>query len=510
LFSALVNIPTKAWTNANYGGDTSWASRALLPDQEFIQMVVHQVKNTHFTTNNTTCSISLETLLSPPLDCCPSPQIQHLTIIAQMLYRSYRIEIKQVDSIESPKMMTVSWHRDHPFLNPPSPYLIKSRKEGFRTDCTLKFGTKLFPAHGTVLAAKSLYFETMFKSSECQEAQLGAVIPIIMDGVEEKNVEMLLDYFYTGDLDLKQASIQQIDILVHFSSYFALPHLESLCIVHLCTSVNADNLKEYIKLARHYEHEELESALVEHVQNEVTPDNIESLLLLATTKKLEDLSKVCIAGIEKQIKEIDYEPCGFGGSLHVEKFKKFLDASITCKSSSMVSAIVTHIRKVLNHPGYGAHVEKLIAYLDLACEYQPKFDWLPTNEIHILKDNLYQEVIESLKRRDTEDYEKYFSWIHMANCLAVAKLYQFEEITNICLPMMQKQLQKSLDNPKIFDLVKGCLKIAEEFQHPVLRTLCENILLTKIQLADSYNRIFTLAKEFDLTKVKEACENLKQ
>jgi|GEM_PF-1649148 len=510
LFSALADIPTKEWKNENYSGDISWAGRALAPDQEFIQMVVNTVKNTHFTTNDEMCFISLETLLSPPLGCCPSPQIRHLTIIAQMLYRSYGIEIKQVDDMQFPKNMTVSWHRDHPFLNPPSPYLIKSRKEVFRPDCTLKFGTKLFPVHGTVLAAKSPYFEKMFKNSACPEAQLGAIIPVIMEGVEETSVNMLLDYFYTGKLDLKNASIQQIDNLVNLSSYFALSHLEQICITHLCTSVNVDNLKEYIKLARHYEHEELEFALIEHVQKEVTPDNFEVILLLATTEKMEGLSKICIAGIEEQMQKIDYEPCGFGGSVHLQEFKKFLDVSIKCKSGSMLPAIVVHMRKVLSHPGYGTHLEKLIGYLDLVCEYQPKFDWLSMNDLHNLKDELHRQVVSSLKLRDTELYEEHFNWILMVNCLAVAKTYQFEDITNICKPALSKQIQKNLEDPKIFDLVKGCLAISEEFDHPELKTICENILLVKMQKADSYNKILTLANEFNLTRVKEACENLKQ
>lgn len=514
LFSALADIPTQEWKNRNYSADISWAGKALGPDQEFIQMVVNKVKNTFSTTNDETCSISLETLLSPPSGCCLSPQIRHLTIIAQLLYRSYGIEIKQVDDMQSPKNMTVSWHLDHPLLNPPSPYLIKSRKEGFRTDCTLKFGAKLFPVHGTVLAARSPYFEKMFKNSAYPEAQLGAVIPVIMEGVAENSFEVLLDYFYTGKLDLKNASIQHIDDLVNFSSYFALPHLEQICIVHLCSSVNADNLKEYITLARHYQHEELESALIEHVQKEVTPDNLESLFLFATTEKIEGLSEICITGIEKQIQKIDYEPCGFGGSIHLEEFKKFLDVSIKCKSSSTLFAIIAQMRETLSHPGYGTHLEKLIEYLALVCEYQPRFDWLSiksTNDIHTMKDELYQEVIGSLKQRDTELYESHFSWHLMAECLSVAKAYQFEDITNICLPVLCKQIQKNLEDPQLFDLVKGCLEISAEFRHPELRNTCENVLLIKMSTSfDSYNKILSLANQFNLTRVKEKCENLKQ
>lgn len=136
----------------------------------------------------------------------------------------------------------------------------------------------------------------------------------------------------------------------------------------------------------------------------------------------------------------DYESCGFGRSIHLEEFKKFLDASIKSKSGSMLSGIVAHMRKVLDHPGYGTHLEKLIEYLALICEYQPKFDWLSTKDIHTLKGALYQRVVESLKRRVTEQYEKDFNWSLMGDCLAVAKTYPFEDIINICLPTLSKQI----------------------------------------------------------------------
>jgi hypothetical protein len=204
-----------------------WISRASTAASKFVEMVVATVKQTHVTRHQPTCNISLNSLLKPPSDSCEFSQTQHLAIIAQMLYRSHGIEIQQVDDDKSPQNIVVTWHRDNPWLNPASPCLVKSRKEGFRTDCTLKFGEKLFPVHGIVLAAKSPYFEKMFKS-KCNEAELGATIPIVMEAVEEKSVEMLLDYFYTGELDLKEASITRIDNLANLSSYFDLPLIKSM------------------------------------------------------------------------------------------------------------------------------------------------------------------------------------------------------------------------------------------------------------------------------------------
>ncbi len=411
----------------------------LTDSSEFVAKVVSTVKQTHFTTHQPTCNISLEAFLrnpldySPKIDSCKIHKIKHLAIIAQMLYRSYGIEVQQVDNIENPCIMVVTWHRDNLWLNPTSPYLVQSRKEKFHTDCTLKFGEKLYPVHGAVLAAKSSYFEKMFKSS-CDEAKLGATISVVMEAVEEKSVDMLLDYFYTGELDLKEASITRIDDLVNLSSYFALPHLEQLCFEHLCKSVTANNLKEYIALARHYNHKELESALARHMEQEVNAGNFAELIRLGENEKIEDLAHYCAEGIKQLIKKIDYEPSGFGNCTQLGYFAGFINAIIETRSSSLLPLLVDQIRKVLSHPGYGTHLEKLINYLEMTCLYQTKFDWLPEstpNGLIALKNELYQDVLESIKTRGTDLYKDRFNRSLFEVCLAVANDYQLEELKEI-------------------------------------------------------------------------------
>ncbi|MFI5344204.1 MAG: BTB/POZ domain-containing protein [Chlamydiales bacterium] len=435
----LRNIPTQQWKNKNSSLANQWVCSAFELDPKFIEMVVSTVKKTHFTTHQ--ISISLQSLLPPPSGCCPAPLTKHLTIIAQILYRSFGIEIQQVDDMKSPQIMVVTWHRDNLWLNPPSPYLVQSRKEGFRTDCTLKFGEKLFPVHGTVLAAKSSYFEKMFKS-QCKEAEFGAIIPIVMEAVEEKSVEMLLDYFYTGELDLKDASITRIDNLVNLSSYFDMPRLAQICFEHLCKNVNADNLKEYIAVARYYDHKELESALARHIENEVTLDNSAELIQLGKAENIEGLEVYCTEGIKKLIKKIDYEPMGFGKSTQLKYFVKFLDAIIETHSSLMLPPLIARMKKVLSHPGYGTHLEKLIEYLALTCEYQTRFDWLPSdipNDLIPMKGELYKDVLESIKSRQTGQYKDYFKESLFEECLAVAEKYQLEDLKDISSSILMKK-----------------------------------------------------------------------
>ena len=270
--------------------------------------------------------------------------------------------------------MTVTWHRDAHWLNPTSPYQIKARKEKFRTDCTLQFGEKCVPAHSTVLSTKSSVFEKMFES-KCKEAQWGAVINITMVNFEEQNAEMLIDYFYTGELKLEGASVTWIDNLINFSAQYIMPHLQQLCFEHLCKSVNADNLKEYITLARHYQHTELEEALIEHIGVEVTVDNFDRLMELGKADKLGVVFTLnCETGISEQIKKIDYEPFGPGGSTRLNEFRKFLDLAFKWQGSLTVFSIICQMRKVLNHSGYSPLLEKQIEYLDLVCEYQTRLE----------------------------------------------------------------------------------------------------------------------------------------
>ena len=258
LGAALKNVPT--WEVKVIAERFCWEDACKKEDPTFIQKVVAAVKNAQF--SHESCCISLESIPIPSSGYYPSPFKQHMRIIAQMLYR-HGIEVKDIDNKEPPQTITVTWHRDAHWLNPPPLYQIKAREQKFRTDCTLKFGEKLCPAHSIVLAAKSSVFEKMFQSG-MKETEPGAVIHIVMEAFEEQSAEILLDYFYTGDLKLEGASMKRIDNLVNFSDKYDMPHLQQLCFEHLCKNVNADNFEEYMILAKHYQYEELEAALIEH------------------------------------------------------------------------------------------------------------------------------------------------------------------------------------------------------------------------------------------------------
>jgi hypothetical protein len=472
---------------------------------KFIDKVVSTVKKTHFTTTDKTCSISLEidypSWGQSSITLPPSPDLStaHLVVVAQALYRSFDIKIKHVDAMTSPRKIVVSWHRDHLMLNPSSPYATKLRKTGTLTDCTLKFRDKLFPAHKLILAAKSPYFETLFTGGY-KEVEHGTTINVILDNLEERSVEILLDYLYTGELILEECSTNQIDNLVNFSSYYGLPHLKQRCFEKMCKNVNADNLKLFLQLARHYNHKQLEAALVDHVTKEVTLDNFEQLMELGKSENIENFAVYCLAGISKYIQKIDYEQSGRGESAELKGFTKLLHLAFKYSLPTMVNTITDQMRKVTHHPGYGTHLEKLIEYLALTCDYQSRS--LPGNNIQTLKEELHKEVLEEIEYRDLRDTLN--EWPLIERCLEITEKYHLREIKQLFIKILIKQAHKNLGS-KVLDQIKKHLKIAEKYNLQELKKVCEAILEAKI-FTDSYDEIVALANQFNLTQLKEICQ----
>ncbi len=430
--------------------------------QQFIDKVVNTVKKTYLTATEGTCCISLENEPHPP---SPNLSTPHLVIVAQALYRSFGIEIKQVDAMSSPRKMVVTWHRDHAMFNPPSLGLIKYRKNF--TDCTLKFGNQLFPAHRMILAIKSSYFEKAFKN-EWKESAPGAIINIAMEHLEERSIEILLDYFYMGELHLEGSSITQIDNLVNLSSYFVLPHLEQMCFEHMCKHVNADNLPAFYELAKHYEHEELKSALLHHVRKEVTPDNIASLISLARTEKIEGLEGEFLLDIGHQVVKIDYYSCTEENN-RVNDFAKFLDIAIQYQSVPILDVCVKQMKGICDNKS----LPTLIAYLALTSQYSSCFEWMPESRrshFQTLQKNFHKKVLEWFKT------------------------------------IIWRATHLSISDSPAWDLVEEGLTTAITHNLQEIKIACEDVLISWISKNKDRDKIAVIANQFSLTRVVEACQ----
>ena len=106
------------------------------------------------------------------------------------------------------------------------------RRDGILCDCVLRVKDKEFPVHRSFLAACSPYFQALF-TSQMKESERSL---IDIGGVSAETFELLLDFIYSGKVNLCEeniikvfpaAQLFQLEILVHIcSDYF----VNQLCV----------------------------------------------------------------------------------------------------------------------------------------------------------------------------------------------------------------------------------------------------------------------------------------
>ena len=104
--------------------------------------------------------------------------------------------------------------------------LNEQRKENKLCDIIINIGDRSFPAHKAVLAASSRYFNAMFtsgfKESTADEVKIDA---------DPEVFENLLEFIYSGNLDLTSDESQQVELL-QMACYFQLTDVTTLCRIY--------------------------------------------------------------------------------------------------------------------------------------------------------------------------------------------------------------------------------------------------------------------------------------
>jgi kelch-like protein 1/4/5 len=117
--------------------------------------------------------------------------------------------------IREPSVETISSlgcsQQDEQFIDVKHPQHILEKIRGFvtrnvLTDVTLMAGDKMFPCHRLLLAASSDYFAAMFTVGMAEQE----MDTVHIQGVDPGALAHLIDYCYTGRLDLQEDTVENI------------------------------------------------------------------------------------------------------------------------------------------------------------------------------------------------------------------------------------------------------------------------------------------------------------
>lgn len=168
---------------------------------------------------------------------------------------------------------------------------------------------KRFPAHRSVLAACSQYFETRLKTTRVTKEQ----IHITCHDVDV--FETLLDYMYSGNITIDWNNVQE---LLKLSHYFQLSKVTTYC---------SDFLEHYLAL-----------------------DNCIAVRDLAQKYDLEALVSVCNEFITENINEVIEQP--FMTEMSAKKLDSIINDPMTgfsnCPVSQMLTFLVSWVKKDLD------------------------------------------------------------------------------------------------------------------------------------------------------------------
>jgi len=101
-------------------------------------------------------------------------------------------------------------------------------------DVTLSVDGQMFPCHRALLASASEYFRCLFTTSLAEQNQ--SVITI--SGVDASSMRLVLDYIYTGRVELTSDVVQN---LLSAANLFQLRGLRDGCAEYMEQKIEIDN-----------------------------------------------------------------------------------------------------------------------------------------------------------------------------------------------------------------------------------------------------------------------------
>ena len=151
-------------------------------------------------------------------------------------------------------------------------------------DVTICVGGKTFTAHRTVLAAASPYFKAHFSSTLNGGVSAGSGSseneskPVILTDIEADCMSNLLDYIYTGDIELNQENIKDI---ISASNYLLITSLKERCTAFLQKILTPKNCLGIETTASNYDCELLRNTATSFIrENFITVSDTDEFLTM--------------------------------------------------------------------------------------------------------------------------------------------------------------------------------------------------------------------------------------
>lgn len=149
------------------------------------------------------------------------------------------------------------------------------RNSNILCDATLCVDGRTFYAHRNILASCSPYFKAMF-SSKMKEAN--ETKPVILNDIEGHNMEELLKYIYTGEIELRHDNIRPI---ISAANYLLITSLKDRCVRFLKKMLTPTNCLSIENTAEQYDCEWLRTTATTYIK--------ENFLTITSTDEFKDL-----------------------------------------------------------------------------------------------------------------------------------------------------------------------------------------------------------------------------
>ena len=223
-------------------------------------------------------------------------------------------------------------------------------------DITLFVDEREYPVHKCIFGIISSFFDKMFTVKMKEQRENQATI----EGITPPVFEVILDFIYTGTIDLSMENVYSVIEATHFLD---LPYIQELCISFLSAHITAENWSSILAYGKRYGYDDLvqkvNNSLAQKFDTMVTAgdlieleiDELQYLLSLENKnvrsqeklyQAIIDWLNIDIIGREKFVDQlmefVEFSSMSLEFLNHVVAKEKLMESSLSC-SKAILRAI---------------------------------------------------------------------------------------------------------------------------------------------------------------------------